>query len=75
MVVLAPTKQGLGMLHPATWGAEPPPLETCDNCGHALKEEDMNFYAMTAEHWIFIPSLFALGWVVGFLMGASKARE
>jgi hypothetical protein len=35
----------------------------------------MNLYNMTTEHWIFIPSVFALGWVVGFLMGVSKAQS
>jgi hypothetical protein len=27
---------------------------------------------ITSEHWIFIPSVFFLGWLVGFLMGQSK---
>lgn len=27
---------------------------------------------MTPEHWLFIPSIFILGWVIGFLMGQSR---
>jgi len=34
-----------------------------------IDEEIMN---ITPEHWIFIPSIFFLGWLVGFLMGQAK---
>ncbi len=30
-------------------------------------------FQMTPEHWIFIPSVFFLGMVVGFLIGQARA--
>lgn len=34
----------------------------------------MNFYNMSSEHWIFIPSVFMLGLLIGFLLGVSKGK-